>query len=327
MRAFLVTATDGVISGALSEVEPTTLEGDVLIDVEFAGVNYKDSMVLRPGNKVARRNPLIPGVDLAGTVVSAGPAGPPPGTAVLAHCYGVGVSHHGGFAQQARIPAEWVVTLPDGLDARRAMILGTAGFTAMASLNALRAHGMTPSDGPLLVTGAAGGVGSSAVALSSAAGFEVVASSGRPHESAFLTALGASRIIGRDEIDDRPDRTLGTERWAGAIDCVGGSTLAAILRSLRYGAGVAASGLTGGSEISTTVFPFIVRAVALLGIDAVEMDHAERQAIWDALAISLAPSMIDQLCERTISLDEIPAALSQIAEGKIRGRTIVDLSL
>ena len=326
MRAFLVTSSDGTISAAVTDVDASVLEGEVLIDVEFAGVNYKDSMVLRPGNKVARRSPLIPGVDLAGTVVSGGSSDLRPGTSVLAHCYGVGVSHHGGFAQQARVPADWVITLPAGLDTRRAMILGTAGFTAMASLDALRAHGMDPDDGPLLVTGAAGGVGSSAVALGSAAGFEIVASTGRSHESTYLAALGASHVIGRDEIDDRPDRTLGTERWAGAIDCVGGASLAAILRSLRYGAGVAASGLTGGAELSTTVFPFIVRSVALLGIDAVEMDRTHRQAIWNDLATALSSEVIDQLCERTVSLKEIPDALSQISEGQIRGRVIVDLS-
>jgi acrylyl-CoA reductase (NADPH) len=326
MRAFLVTSTtDGVTSG-VHDVDPGILEGDILIAVAVAGVNFKDSMVRVPGNKVARRSPLIPGVDLAGTVLETIEGGPPIGATVIAHCHGVGVSSHGGFAPLARVPLAWVQPMPPGLDPHAAMILGTAGFTAMASLTALERHGLTPANGPLLVTGAAGGVGSTSVAIAAAAGYEVVASTGRAHEAPFLEGLGASQIIGRDEIDDRPERTLGTERWAGAIDCVGGATLTAILRSLHHGGVVAASGLTGGAELATTVFPFIVRAVTLLGIDAVEMEAAERDALWHRLAAEVPPAVIESLLERTVTLDGVAEALDAIAQGGVRGRIIVDLA-
>ena len=326
MRAFLVTSTADGITASIEDVDPGILEGEILIQVDVAGVNFKDSMVRVPGNKVARRSPLIPGVDLAGTVLETVEGGPPIGTAVIAHCHGVGVTSHGGFAPLARVPLEWIQPMPPGLDSRSAMILGTAGFTAMASLVALERHGLTPSSGPLVVTGAAGGVGSTSVAIASAAGYEVVASTGRAHEAPFLEGLGASQIIGRDEIDDRPDRTLGTERWAGAIDCVGGPTLSAILRSLRYGGAVAASGLTGGAELATTVFPFIVRSVALLGIDAVEMGAAERDALWRRLGSDVPHAVIEKLLERTVTLDGVPDALDAIARGGVRGRIIVDLA-
>ena len=214
--------------------------------------------------------------------------------------------------------------MPTGHDARSSMALGTAGFTAMASLLALEAGGLTPNLGELLVTGAAGGVGSTAVALAAASGYAVVGSSGREAEAGFLRRIGCSSVIGRQEIDPTPSRGLSEERWAGAIDCVGGTTLTAILKTLRYGGAVAASGLTGGSELTTSVFPFIVRAVRLLGIDSVEMPADERSVVWRQLAKRFPAHRVDDIVEREVGLDEVPSVLEAIAAGRVRGRVVVD---
>jgi len=310
----------------LTDVDPETLEGEVLIAVDFAGVNYKDAMVTGPRNRVARRSPLIGGVDLAGRVVEDRSGRFAVGLAVLAHGHAIGVGHDGGFAELAKVPADWVVPLPEKLDAKAAMVLGTAGFTAMASLARLEHAGIRPGDGPLLVTGASGGVGSTAVGILAIAGFEVVASTGRAAETTFLTRLGASQVIGRDEIDDRPERRLGTERWAGAVDCVGGATLSAILRSLRYGGAVAASGLTGGAELHSSVYPFIVRNISLLGVDAVEMPAEARLELWDRLAGLANSELVDVILDEVVGLDGVPSALEKIAAGEVRGRIIVDPS-
>ena len=324
MRAAIVTQSPDQPTIEVAEFDPAGLVGDVLVEVAYAGVNFKDSMTLTPGNRVARRSPLIGGVDLAGTVLESNDPGIPPGRRVIAHGHGIGPSHHGGFAPLARVDSASVVALPDGLDARGAMALGTAAFTAMASLHALETTGLHPDQGPLLITGAAGGVGSTAVALAAASGFDVVGSSGRPSEAPFLERIGCSRVIGRDEIDPTPSRGLSDERWAGAIDCVGGSTLTAILKTLHYGSGVAASGLTGGAEFTSSVFPFIVRAVRLLGIDSVEMPARERTEVWRQLALRFPKERIDDIIEREVGLDEIPDVLAQIAAGQVRGRVIVD---
>ncbi len=264
--------------------------GDVLIRVEWSSVNYKDAMVTRPGNRVARTSPLVPGVDLAGTVLSSGRDGPPPGTAVLAHGHDLGVARHGGFATLARVPASWVVALPEGLTARQAMIIGTAGFTAALSIDQLEQRGLRPSDGPVLVTGATGGVGSVTVSQLARRGYEVVASTGKQAERSWLESIGARRVISREELDVDPGRTLGPELWAGAVDCVGGATLAQLIRTLRYGAAVAASGLTAGTALDTTVFPFITRGVALLGVDSVSTPADRRPQVWDRLRRRPAPT-------------------------------------
>jgi acrylyl-CoA reductase (NADPH) len=294
--------------------------GDVLVRVDWSAVNYKDGMVAQPGNRVARISPLVPGVDLVGTVVTG--SGYKVGQPVIVHGYDLGVAHHGGFAEYARVPADWVVPLPDGLSPRHAAVIGTAGFTAALSLRRLVIHGLTPDHGPVLVTGASGGVGSMSVALLASRGYEVVASTGKEAEHPYLTGLGAAEVIGRDLGDDS-GRVLGPERWAGAIDCVGGRTLADVLRSLRYGAGVAASGLTGGNGLETSVYPFIVRGVALLGIDSVQTPIAERRAVWNQLAGAFAESRLDDMVAEEIGLDGIPAALAAIATGGVRGRILV----
>jgi acrylyl-CoA reductase (NADPH) len=297
--------------------------GDVLVRVEWSSVNYKDAMVTQPGNRVARITPLVPGVDLAGTVVSSDAPELAPGTAVVAHGHDLGVAHHGGFAAYARVPAGWVVPLPAGLPTRDAMIIGTAGFTAAMSVDQLEQRGMAPGDGPVLVTGASGGVGSTAVAILARRGYEVVASTGKEDQHPWLGQIGATEVIGRDDLQGDPGRVLGPERWVGAVDCVGGATLAHIVRSLRYGGAVAASGLTAGTELETTVFPFITRGVALLGVDSVRTPASRRRDIWARLAGDLRPPDLQELVAREVGMDGLPDALDDILAARVRGRILV----
>lgn len=322
--AFLVTTTDDVVVAGVSAMVLDDLPpGGVVIEVQWSAVNYKDGMVTRPGNRVARTSPLIPGVDMVGAVVTSDDPDFTLGELVVAHGYDIGVARHGGFARFARVPAGWIVHLPDGLTARRAAVLGTAGFTAALSLHRLEHHGLRPGTGPLLVTGASGGVGGMAVALAAARGYEVVASTGRTAEREYLLNLGAADVIGRDELVVDPARTLGPERWSGAIDCVGGATLSAILRTLRYGAAVAASGLTGGTNVETSVYPFIVRNIALLGIDTVLTPIGERRAVWAELAGWVPGATVDALVAGEVSLAGLAPVLDDILSGHVRGRMLV----
>jgi len=322
--AFIVNTTDdevvaGVSTIALDDLPP----GEVLVEVQWSAVNYKDGMVTRPGNRVARTSPLVPGVDLVGTVVTSDDPDFAPGEQVIGHGYDIGVARHGGFARFARVPARWIVRLPEGLTARRAAVLGTAGFTAALSLHRLEHHGLRPGTGPVLVTGASGGVGGVAVALAAARGYEVVASTGRTGEREYLLKLGAAEVIGRDDLMVDPARTLGPEHWSGAIDCVGGATLSSVLRMLRYGAAVAASGLTGGTTFETSVYPFIVRNVALLGIDTVLTPIEERRAVWAELAGWISGNTVDVLVAGEVSLSGLAPVLDDILAGQIRGRMLV----
>jgi len=322
--AFLVTGEgDGLRCGVGALTLDDLPAGDVVVEVAWSAVNYKDGMVTRPGNRVARTSPLVPGVDLVGTVVTSTAPDVAVGSDVIVHGYDLGVARHGGFARYARVPSEWVVPLPEGLDPRRAAVLGTAGFTAALSVHRLERHGLRPGDGTVLVTGASGGVGGLAVVLLAARGHEVVASTGRTHERDYLVGLGATDVIGRDELVVDPGRTLGPERWAGAVDCVGGATLAAVLRTLRYGAAAAASGLTGGPELATTVYPFIVRDVALFGIDTVRTPIGERRSVWAEMATSFPPDALDSLVEGEVGLDGLAPVLEAILDGRVRGRTLV----
>jgi acrylyl-CoA reductase (NADPH) len=293
-------------------------EGDVLVEVAWSGVNYKDGLASRADGQVARISPIVPGIDLAGTVVE----GPGEGGEVLAHGYEIGVGRHGGYARYARVPSEWVVPLPDGLSARDAMALGTAGFTAAMAIVALQERGLEPGDGPVLVTGATGGVGSTAVSILSRLGHEVAAATGKAEAEEWLRGLGASEIVPREEAATVPERPLDRQRWAGAVDCVGGSTLAAILPRLHYGGAVAATGLTGGTGLKTTVLPFILRSVALLGIDSVALGIERRREIWSRLAGDLRPD-VDALATEEVDLAGVPAALDRTLAGGMRGRTVV----
>jgi acrylyl-CoA reductase (NADPH) len=325
-EALVVTRRDPSVDVTVRTLADEDLTGgDVVIDVAWSAVNYKDAMVTQPGNRVARLSPLVPGVDLAGTVVESGDPTIEPGRVVLAQGYDLGVSHHGGFAGRARVPAGWVVPLPPGLSARDAMVIGTAGFTAVLSLARLEQVGITPALGPIVVTGATGGVGSMAVSLLARHGFEVVASSGKADEHAYLRGLGASRVIGREDLGSDGGRVLGDTRWAGAVDCVGGAALAALLRSTRYGGAVVATGLTGGSTLETTVYPFIVRHVALLGVDTVQTPIAERRALWADMATHFPPATLEGLVAREIELGDLAETLASVLSSQVRGRTLVRL--
>jgi acrylyl-CoA reductase (NADPH) len=324
IAAFVVARVgDGVESGVRTLTSDDLGPEAVDIAVEWSAVNYKDGMVAQPGNRVARIDPLVPGVDLVGRVVASTDPSVVVGQQVIVHGYDLGVAHHGGFAERARVPAEWIVPLPPGLSPRRAAAIGTAGFTAALSLHRLEDRGLDRGDGPVVVTGASGGVGSMAVALLASRGYEVVASTGKTSEAPYLTGLGAAEVIGRDELLVDPGRVLGPERWAAAVDCVGGPTLAALLRTLRYGAAVAASGLTGGTVIESTVYPFIVRGASLIGIDTVLTPIAERRAVWAELATAFPPGLLDDMIRDEVGLDQLGPALDRIVAGGGRGRTLV----
>jgi acrylyl-CoA reductase (NADPH) len=317
VRAFVAEKSDdGVERGVRTLPAGELGDGDVVVQVAYSSVNYKDALATIPKGQVARISPLVPGVDLAGTTSS--------GDEVLAHGYDIGVAHHGGYAEYARLPSEWIVPLPDGLSTRQAMAIGTAGFTAALSVARLERHGVTPDAGPVLVTGATGGVGSTAVSILAARGYEVVASTGKDARE-YLEALGASEVVDRDEIagDGKP---LGKQRWAAAVDSVGGAVLAGILPQIRYGGAVAASGLTAGIKLELTVMPFILRSVALLGIDSVVCEMDERAEIWRRLADDLRPPQLDDEITREISLDELEPALDSILQGGLTGRTVVKIS-
>jgi acrylyl-CoA reductase (NADPH) len=295
-------------------------DGDVLVDVGWSTVNYKDALAARKDGQVARISPIVPGIDLAGRVAE----GPGHGTDVLAHGYDIGVARHGGFAQRARVPADWVVPLPAGLSAREAMTLGTAGFTAALAVLELVDRGVEPGGKPVLVTGSTGGVGSVAVSILSRLGYEVAASTGKADAADWLRELGASEIVDREALVAEAESPLGRQRWAGAVDSVGGDTLAAILPSVRYGGAVAATGLTGGPGLKTTVLPFILRGVALLGVDSVQLGIERRRAVWERLAGDLRPDL-ERLAAEEVRLADVPAALERIIAGGMRGRTLVAL--
>ncbi len=325
--AYLLTKSGEVIRPQVVELSDKDLPaGDVLVKVEWSAINFKDAMVTRPGNRVAKGFPLVPGVELAGVVEESTSSEFTPRQRVLVQGYDLGVAHHGGFAGYARVPADWVVPLPDRLGCREAAAIGLAGFTALLSMRKMIQHGTTPGDGPILVTGASGGVGSAAVALLASAGFEVVASSGKTEEHDYLKVLGASRTIGR-RFTEPDGRTLGPQLWGGVVDCVGGGTLADALRTVRYGGAVVASGLTGGNELATTVFPFIVRGVALLGVDTVATPIGERRVVWAEMAESFPLEHCEQLINEEIGLGGLTAALDRVLDGAVRGRILVSPEL
>ncbi len=296
-------------------------DGEVTIRVEWSSVNYKDALATLADGAVARISPLVAGVDLAGEVIETSSSEFAVGQHVIAHGYDIGVARHGAYAHYCRVPATQVLALPAGLSGRDAMVIGTGGFTAAESIHALEQRGLTPAHGPILVTGATGGVGSMAVSMLAGRGYTVAASTGKASEHAFLTALGATEILDRAETSGE-GRPLDKERWAGVVDCVGGSTLAYALRTTRYGGAVAASGLTGGVAVSTTVLPFILRGVALLGIDSVQLDMASRRAVWTRCGTDLRPGQLAEIGVE-IGLDGLDAALTAIRAGQARGRYVV----
>jgi putative YhdH/YhfP family quinone oxidoreductase len=329
-RAFVAEQRGDTVDRGVRELDESVLPaGDVTIRVAYSSVNYKDALATIPKGRVARISPLIPGIDLAGEVIESSVDRIVVGERVLAHGYDLGVAHHGGYAELARVPADWVVPLPvgvHGLTPRQAMAVGTAGFTAATSIHLLEEHGLHPGRGPVLVTGASGGVGSVAVAILAHRGYEVVASTGKANEHDYLRRLGAREVLTRSETSAESPRPLESERWAGAVDCVGGTTLAYVLRTLRYGGAVAASGLTGGTTLATTVMPFILRGVSLLGVDSVQVPIDRRRVLWHRIAADLRPPGLDNEIAREIGLAELPDALDAILRGQLRGRTVVRVS-
>ena len=296
--------------------------GEVEVRIAWSSVNYKDGLATVADGKVARISPIIPGIDLAGEVIASDDPAFRPSEAILAHGYDLGVARHGGFGEFTRLPARYVVPLPEGLSARDAMAIGTAGFTAGMSVAALEERGLRPGDGPVLVTGASGGVGSTAVAMLAGRGHEVWAATGKSDEEPRLRSLGASGILTRDEVIAESPRPLESARWAGAVDTVGGATLPYILRTLRPGAAVASSGNAGGPRLETTVLPFILRGVALLGMDSAAMPSEERRALWVRIADDLRPRNLgDGITE--VTLETLANGLDGILAGEARGRWVV----
>ena len=321
--AFTAEKADDGFRRGVTQLTVADLPGDgVLVDVEWSSVNYKDSLAATEKGRVARISPLIVGIDLAGTVRERGD-GLSAGVAVIAHGYDLGVSRHGGYSQVARVPADWIVPLPDGLSARESMIVGTAGYTAALSVLALLDHGITPDAGTVLVTGATGGVGSMAVAMLAGLGFTVAAGTGKPEAEPFLRGLGASEIIARDDLTDL-SKPLLSPAWAGAVDCVGGATLAHVLTRLAPFGAVAASGNVGGADLPTTVLPFILRGVTLYGIDSTQTPIARRREVWGRIATDLKPAGLDAM-EQVVDLEHLEAALDEIGRGGVTGRYVVQL--
>ena len=303
--------------------EADLMDGDVTVAVEATTVNYKDGLAITGRAPVIRRFPLVPGIDLAGTVTASSHADWKPGDRVVLNGWGVGETHHGAYAERAKVNGDWLVPLPEGMTPRDAMAVGTAGYTAMLCVMALERHGIDADRGPVVVTGAAGGVGSVAVALLSKLGYEVVASTGRTDEAGYLKELGAAEIIDRAELSG-PAKPLSRERWAGGVDAVGSHTLANVLSMTSYGGAVAACGLAQGMDLPGSVAPFILRGVSLLGIDSVMAPKSIRLEAWRRLGIDLNLDKLGAL-SRTIGFEDIIPAARDIVEGKIRGRVVVEM--
>jgi len=323
-KALMLEEKDGKVTSSIQEVDEARLpEGDVTVAVTHSTLNYKDGLILLGQGRLVRQYPHIPGVDFAGTVLESANPAYKPGDAVILTGWRVGENRWGGYGEKARVKGEWLVPMPKGLDARRAMAIGTAGFTSMLSVMALQDHGLRPENGPVLITGAAGGVGSVATAILAKLGYQVVCSTGREETHAYLKSLGASEIIPRSAVEKPSGRPLESEKWAGAIDSVGGQTLAAILPMMMYHASVASCGLAGGAKLETTVVPFLLRGVNILGIDSVLCPADRRRTAWARLAQELPFDKLDAMIE-TAKLADLPTLAPKILEGKVRGRVVVE---
>ena len=314
---------DGNVTSSVQVLEDDRLpEGAVTVDIEWAGLNYKDGLCLTGGGGLVRAYPHVAGIDFAGTVRQSDDGRYGQGDQVVLTGWRVGETHWGGYAERARVNADWLVPLPKGLSPREAMVVGTAGLTAMLSIDRLEAAGLKPDTGEVLVTGAAGGVGSIATALLSRLGYRVVALSGRPQHGETLKALGASSVIDRNEFLAQPDKPLESARWDGAIDSVGGKVLGKLLKQVKYGGAVASLGNAGGIALETNVLPFILRGISLLGIDSVMQPYAARIAAWKRIAETLDMAAYAGLV-REIGLEELPGAAAEILAGEVRGRVLV----
>lgn len=325
-KAFMVDKNNDEFSAVTKMISLDNLpDGDVVIKVLYSSVNYKDGLASNPNGKIVRSYPFIPGIDLAGIVVSSSDARFKKGDEIIATSYEIGVSHYGGYSEYAKIPGDWIVPLPKGLSLKEAMVYGTAGFTAALSVHRLEESGLTPDKGKVLVTGATGGVGSIAVAILAKRGYQVCASTGKESEHSFLKQLGAQEILSREEIIGEKIKPLDQQKWAAAVDPVGGKNLAAILSKINYGGAVAVSGLTGGTDLPTTVFPFILRGINLLGIDSVYCPMETRKIIWERMATDMKPDGLLDTIKKEVTFDELPQVLSSILKGEAIGRTILVL--
>lgn len=325
-KALVLEQQDKKVSHAVKDLAGADLpEGNVTVAVEYSTVNYKDGMVVNGVGNLVRNYPHVAGIDFAGTVEESSDGRYKPGDKVVLTGWRVGEAHWGGYSQKARVKADWLVKLPGGLSTKQAMAVGTAGFTAMLCVLALETHGLEPGAGTVLVTGAAGGVGSVAVAILAKLGYTVAASTGRPAEHGYLKSLGASEIVERVALSEYSGRPLDKERWAGCVDTVGASTLATVLTQLQYGRSVAACGLAGGAKLETTVIPFLLRGVNLLGIDSVMQPYENRVRTWQRIASDLPHDKLAAMTEVT-GLGGIGDAAGRILQGKIRGRLVVDVN-
>ncbi|MBO6756913.1 MAG: oxidoreductase [Roseibium sp.] len=318
---------DGKTHASVQELEDSRLpSSDVTVAVEYSTLNYKDGLCIGPGGGLVRTYPHVPGIDFAGVVEDSSDDWYKPGDRVVLTGWRVGEAWWGGYAQKACVKGEWLVPLPEGLTTRDAMAIGTAGFTAMLAVMALEDHGLTPDKGPVLVTGAAGGVGSVATAILGKLGYEVVGVTGRPETTDYIRGLGADRVIDRSEINETVKRPLETETWAGCIDAVGGKMLARVLGQMKYGASVAAVGLAGGADLPATVIPFLLRGVNLLGIDSVMRPYDDRITAWNRLATDLPMDKLHDMI-RPATLADLPDLGRAILKGQVKGRVVVDVNV
>lgn len=325
-KALLIEQVGGQVRSSLTRLGVEGLDpGEVLIRVAYSSINYKDALAATGKGKIIRRFPCVGGIDLSGTVVDSSDPRFKPGDAVIATSFDIGVSHHGGYAELARIPAGWVLPLPAGLDLRSAMALGTAGFTAALAILRMEHNGLAPGKGPVVVTGASGGVGGLAVDMLAGLGYQVVALTGKPEEEGFLKTLGAAGILLRATVDFTKTRPLEAGRWAGAVDNVGGEILHWLLAAMQQGGTVASIGNAASAELHTTVFPFILRGVSLLGVDSGYIGFPVRADVWRSLAGDLMPRHLEAMT-REISLDELPDAFAAYIAGSVRGRTVVRIT-
>ncbi|KAA0078166.1 MDR family oxidoreductase [Tardiphaga sp. P9-11] len=316
-------AEKGTTAALVQFDEADLMEGDVTVRVEWSTLNYKDGLALTGTSPVVRRFPMIAGIDFAGTVESSTNPNWKSGDKVIGNGWGMGETHLGAYAEKARVKGDWLVRLPDGMSARDAMAIGTAGYTAMLSVLALENHGLKPADGPVVVTGAAGGVGSVAIAVLSQLGYHVIASTGRASEEGYLKGLGAAEIIDRNELS-APGKPLGKERWAGGVDSVGSTTLANLLAMTKYRGAIAACGLAGGMDLPSSVAPFILRGVCLLGIDSVMCPIELRKQAWARLSRDLDAAKLADITQE-IALDQVIDAGAKVLAGQVRGRTVVKI--
>jgi acrylyl-CoA reductase (NADPH) len=317
---------EGKTSASVKAINDSDLpEGNVTIAVEYSTVNYKDGLCIGPGGGLVRNYPHIPGIDFAGTVEASDDDRYKPGDKVVLTGWRVGEAYWGGYSQKARVNADWLVPLPDGLTTRHAMAVGTAGFTAMLAVMALENQGMKKGEGPVLVTGAAGGVGSVATAILSHLGYEVAGVTGRPETADYLKSLGATQIVAREEINETTKRPLEKETWAGCIDAVGGEMMARVLGQMQYGASVAAVGLAGGAALPATVIPFLLRGVNILGIDSVMQPYENRVEAWKRVATDLPLDKLEDIIVPA-KLSDLPQLGKDILKGQIKGRVVVDVN-